>query len=68
MSISVQQAGRELRFGDPHILFSGIRGAPGLVHSNTPLAVSHDGSRIFWLQGPDQPDANLIHIKIGAIQ
>jgi len=68
LSISVQQAGSELRFDDPHILFSGIRLAPGLVLANMPLAVSHDGSRIFWLQGPNQPDANIIHIKIGAIQ
>jgi serine/threonine protein kinase len=68
MSISVQQAGGELRFSDPHILFSGIRRPPGLINSNTPLAVSHDGSRILWLQGPDQPDANLIHIRLAAIQ
>jgi hypothetical protein len=68
MSVSVQQAGGELRFSDSHILFSGIRSAPALIRADMPLAVSHDGSRIFWLQGPDQPDSNLIHIKIGAIQ
>jgi hypothetical protein len=50
------------------VLFSGIRRAPGLIRANMPQAVSHDGSRIFWLQGPDQPDANLIHIKTAAIQ
>jgi serine/threonine-protein kinase len=67
MSVSVQQAGGELRFSNSHILFSGIRSAPGLIRTDMPLAISHDGFRIFWLQGPDQPDANLIHIKIGAI-
>jgi hypothetical protein len=45
MSISVQQAGGELRFGDPHILFSGIHRALGLVVSSMPLAVSHDEHR-----------------------
>ena len=68
MSVSVQQTGGELRFDGSHVLFSGIRRAPGLIRSSMPLAVSHDGSRIFWLQGPDQPDSNLIHVKIGAIQ
>jgi hypothetical protein len=68
MSISVQQAGRELRFGDPRVLFSGIRRAPGLIRASTPLAISDDGSRLFWLEGPDQPEANLIHIKTAAVQ
>jgi serine/threonine protein kinase len=35
----------------------------GANKGSRPLAVSHDGSRIFWAQGVEQPDSNLIHVK-----
>jgi eukaryotic-like serine/threonine-protein kinase len=68
MSVTVETAGAELRFGAPRPLFSGLRRAPGTSQASTPLAVSRDGSRIFWLQGVEQPDSNMIYIKTGALK
>jgi hypothetical protein len=65
MSITVENRGGELKFGDPHLLFAGLRRAPGAVHISTPLAVSRDGSQIFWLKGPEQPDPNLVNVRAG---
>ena len=31
----------------------------------SPLEVSRDGSRIYFAQGVEQPDADVIHIKMG---
>jgi uncharacterized protein (TIGR03437 family) len=49
------------RFGPPRALFSGLHQAQGA----RTFAVSRDGSRIFWLQGTEQPDSNMIYIKTG---
>jgi eukaryotic-like serine/threonine-protein kinase len=68
MSVTVEAAGAELRFGAPRPLFSGLRRPPGTVQATAPLAVSRDGSRIFWLQGVEQPDSNMIYIKTGGIR
>jgi len=65
MSVTVEAAGTELRFGAPRQLFAGLRPPPGMNASHTTLAVSRDGSRIFWLQGVEQPDSNMIYIKTG---
>jgi hypothetical protein len=64
MSIGVQWNGTP-SFSVPRKLFSGLR-PPGAAHaSSVSLAVSSDGSRIFWLQGIEQPDSNVIHVKTG---
>jgi eukaryotic-like serine/threonine-protein kinase len=57
---------REPSFGEPHTLFSGLRRGSGSLVSARPLTASPDGARIFWLQGPDQP--NVIHVKTYAIR
>jgi hypothetical protein len=54
----------ELRFGVPRPLFI-VRPPTNLVPFLSPLEVSRDGSRIYFAQGVEQPDADLIHIKIG---
>ena len=62
MSVSVT-AGRDgLQFADPQPLFAGLRLAPGTTLNSRPLAVSKDGSRVFFAQAVEQPNANVIHI------
>ena len=68
MSVSVERVGNDVRFGEPHELFHGFRPLPGRNASSRPLAISRDGSRIFWLQGVEQPDSNMIYIKTGAVR
>jgi hypothetical protein len=67
-SIAVQ-GGPEPVFGVPQKLFSGVRQNMSSVSRNatSPLAVSRDGKRIFWLQAAEQPESNVIHVKIGAV-
>jgi hypothetical protein len=67
-SVRIEVVGSELRFGAPQKLFSGLRPPPGLLTGQRPLAVSRDGSKIFWAQGVEQPDSNMIHIKTGWIK
>jgi hypothetical protein len=67
MSVTVEPVGDELRFGAPRPLFSGLR-PPGTVASSSPLSVSRDGSRIFWLKGVEQPESNVIYIKTGWVK
>jgi hypothetical protein len=67
-SVRIEVVGSEIRFGAPQKLFSGLRSPPGLLTGQRPLAVSRDGSKIFWAQGVDQPDSNMIHIKTGWIK
>lgn len=67
MSVEVNTAGTQLRFGPPRKLFSGLRMPSGANASIRPLAVSRDGSRIYFVQGLDQPDSNMIHIKMGRL-
>ena len=50
-------------FSAPRKLFSGLSVSAGTNVATQDLAVSHDGSRIFWLQGIEQPDSNVIHVK-----
>jgi len=68
MSVSVSAAGSDLRFGAPQLLFSGLRQPAGTNASARPLAVSRDGSRIYWPQAVAQPGSDSIHIKTGWIQ
>ncbi len=62
MSVAVEWNG-PLKFGAPRKLLSGLRSPAGSNASVRPLAVSHDGSRIFWAQGVEQPDSNVIHVR-----
>jgi len=55
--------GGELRFGAPVLLFSGLRVPAGENLADQPLAVSRDGSRIFWPQAVDQPGSDVIQIR-----
>jgi hypothetical protein len=64
MSIPVEPAGADLRFGEPRALFS-VRLPAGMFAGSEPLAISRDGSRIFWLEGIEQPDSNMIYITTG---
>jgi len=68
MAVAVERAGGELRFSPPRNLFSGFRSSAGSTASDRPLAVSRDGSRIYLIEGVEQPDTNTIHIKTGAFK
>ena len=69
-SIAVEKAGAGLRFSPARLLFSGesLRFAPGVVARSSPLAASHDGSRIFWLRGRDIPESNILYVRTGALK
>jgi eukaryotic-like serine/threonine-protein kinase len=62
-SIVVDTAGGEFRFGAPVLLFSGLRFPAGSNPSDRPLAVSRDGSRIFWPQAAEQPGSDVIQVE-----
>ena len=62
-SVGVDAVGGELRFGAPVLLFSGVRAPAGANISDHPLAVSRDGSRIFWPQAAEQPGSDVIQIR-----
>ncbi|HJT89577.1 MAG TPA: hypothetical protein VJ732_17030 [Bryobacteraceae bacterium] len=40
----------------------------GLISDSRPLAVNHEGSRIYFLQSAEQPDSGVIHIRTHAIR
>ena len=63
-SIPVTTSGDALLFGVPVALFA-VGSAAGLVARLNPLAVTRDGSRIFFPRAAEQPDANMIHITAG---
>ena len=52
----------EPRFGPPQRLFSGLRLPAGLVLVSRPLAVSPDGTRLFFPQAVEQPSPEVIHV------
>jgi eukaryotic-like serine/threonine-protein kinase len=62
-SVGVDTIGGELRFGTPVLLFSGVRVPPGVINNSHPLAVSRDGSRIFWPQAIEQPGSDVIQVR-----
>jgi len=68
MSIPVDGTGSALHFGSPQVVFSGLRHPAGAISIFMPLEISRDGSRIFWVQGPEQPEPNLIHVRTNAIR
>jgi hypothetical protein len=63
MSVAVKWNGNTPAFSPPRKLFSGLRRAAASNASSVPLAVSHDGSRIFWIENVEQPESNVIHVK-----
>jgi Tol biopolymer transport system component len=64
-SIKVTGSGSDLHFADPVTLFTVRR--PATVVDVTPLAVSRDGSRLFMSQPMEQPDSDVIHVRLNAI-
>ena len=64
-SVAVEQAGKGLRFSPPQLLFSGLRRPAGTVLMSRILAVSRDGSRIYYPQAAEQPSPNAIHVSLG---
>ena len=64
-SIPVEPSpGDQLRFGSPVALFS-VRPGPNLAAGAIPIAVSRDGSRIYFPQAVEQTDSNMIHVLSG---
>lgn len=65
-SVRVDTSGSGFRAGAPEVLFSvrsleGGRRVPGISQ----LAVSRDGSRIYYQQPVEQPDSDVIHVRMG---
>jgi len=61
-SVAVSKGGDALTLGAPQRLFGGVRPAQSAVAQSQSLAVTHDGSRFFLVQGVEQPESNLIHV------
>ena len=63
-SVRVRAEGRTLNFSRPERLFS-VRAPAYLVPRMSPLAVSPDGSRFYFVQGVEQPGSDVIHVRKG---
>jgi dipeptidyl aminopeptidase/acylaminoacyl peptidase len=64
-SVRVDSSGGGLRAAAPESLFAVSR-PPGLVVPSSPLAISRDGSRIFFPHPVEQPaDSQFIHVMTG---
>ena len=63
-SVFVRAAGETLNFSPPERLFS-VRLPAYSVPRMSPLAVSHDGSRFYFIQGVEQPGSEVIHVRTG---
>jgi len=65
-SVRVDTSGGEFRPSAPEMLFA-VRSLEGgrRVNGIAQLAVSRDGSRIYYQQPVEQPDSDVIHIKMG---
>jgi hypothetical protein len=55
-----------MQFAAPEHLFS-VAQPMGILGGSWPLAVNYDGSRIYFLQSTEQPDAGVIQVRTGAI-
>jgi hypothetical protein len=62
-SVRVETSSEEVRTADPVPLFS-VRPSPRVLDVSQ-LAVSSDGSRIYFPQAVEQPDSDMIHIRVG---
>ena len=65
-TVGVSGSGSALTFAAPVRLFGGVRRAHGAVQQSTGLAISNDGSRLFLVEGLEQPESNVIHVMIPA--
>ena len=65
MSVAVTPKGSDLEFGAARPLFGGLRMPSGTTLVTRPLAVSRDGSRLYFPQEIDQPDAGVIRVSTG---
>ena len=65
-SVTVTGSADSPTFGSPEKLFDGVHRAPTAVAQSQGLAVSRDGSRIFMVQGVEQPNTNMIHVMTPA--
>jgi hypothetical protein len=65
-SVPTDTSGGQLRAGTPTAMFS-VRSMEGgrRVRGISQLAVSRDGLRIYYQQPVEQPDSDVIHIKMG---
>ena len=65
-SVRVDTSGGEFRASAPEMLFA-VRSLEGgrRVNGIAQLAVSRDGSRIYYQQPVEQPDSDVIHIRTG---
>jgi serine/threonine protein kinase len=62
-SVQVNGSGADLRFSEPERLFV-VHPGPGVVLRSAPLAVSRDGSRIFYAQAVEpSEESNVIHVS-----
>jgi hypothetical protein len=69
VTIPVERRGPEPQFGTPTVLFRSVLRVPSTaVARSVPLAVSRDGSTIYWLQGVQQPGPDAIHVRTQAIR
>jgi hypothetical protein len=66
-SVRVEGSKGNLQFGSPEMLFAVARPL-GLTSGSRPLAVNHDGSRIYFLQSTEQPESNLIQVRTRALK
>ena len=64
-SVRVDTAADRLHFSAPELLFSNIRWPSGYSSRSRPLAVSRDGSRIYFNQAVEQPNIKAIHVRMG---
>ena len=65
MSVSVSGLPGNLSFGEPQKLFDGLRRSSSAVSRSKGLDVSRDGSRIYWVQGAEQPEDGVINVMFG---
>ena len=63
-SIRVESIGSQLRFSAPVALFR-VSVPASLVAREHPLAITRDGSRIYFPLPVEQPDNNMIHVMSG---
>jgi hypothetical protein len=61
-SVRVEPTTGGLRFSNPELLFSGLRWPAGSILAANPLAVSSDGSRIYFAQAVEQTESDFIGI------
>ena len=63
-SVPVATVGENLDIGTPERLFP-VRIPAYVVLSASPLDVSADGSRFYVVQAVEQPDSDMIHVRVG---